>query len=152
MEELFPVLIFLIIGVANTISKAQKKARAAAQKQTVFADAPSAPAKAEHPYAPAQPTVLPPLPFADVPGQVITPTVHPHVQPDCSTHDKPGSLGVTSTEGKDPCHEEQLTHVRTNEEPAADASGLTFDWTGDSMVKAFVMQEVLTRPAKRFAR
>ena len=153
MEELFPALIFLIIGVVNAVSKAKKSSEAKAKHQAATARRETFPEKSEHPYAPAQPTVLPPMVFADVPGQVITPTVHPHVQPDCETHDAPGgSLGVTTTEGKDPCHEVQLTHPRTEEEPVAEEGGLTFDWTGENMVKAFVMQEILTRPAQRYTR
>nr|MBR4281183.1 hypothetical protein [Clostridia bacterium] len=148
MEELFPVLIFLIIGVANTISKAQKRAQTEARRQAASPVKPSAPAKPAHPY---QPTGMPAMVFSDVPGQVIAPTVHPHVQPDCEKHDAPsGSLNVTTTEGKDPCHEKQLTHVRTVNEPVAEEEGgLTLDWTGENMVKAFIMQEVLARPAQR---
>lgn len=152
MEELFPVLIFLIIGIANTISKAKKREQADAKRRAASPVRQAAPAKPAHPYTPAQPTVMPPMSFSDVPGQVIIPTVHPHVQPDCITHDKPGSLGVASAEGKDPCHEKQLTHTRSIQEPIAEAEGsLTFDWSGENMVKAFVMQEILTRPSNRAA-
>jgi len=85
--------------------------------------------------------------------QPLQPLVHPHLQPDCDEHDKPGSLGVTSTEGKDPCHEEQLTIDRTPLFTSdAEHSGLSLDWSGNAMVKAFVMQEVLTRPCQRRAR
>ena len=60
--------------------------------------------------------------------------------------------GVTSMEGKDPCHEDELTLERTYAEAPQQQGGLTFDWSGESMVKAFVMQEVLTRPSQRRAR
>ena len=93
------------------------------------------------------------MPEAAVPKQLIEPTVHAHVQPDCEAHDTPGSLGVASSEGKDPCHEQQLTHARfVQEQEAENEGGLTFDWSGESMVKAFVMQEILTRPCQRQAR
>jgi len=32
---------------------------------------------------------------------------------------------------------------------AREESGLTLDWSGENMVKAFVMQEVLKRPCER---
>ena len=83
----------------------------------------------------------------------MTPTVHTHLQPDCDTHDAPtsGSLNVVSPEGKDPCHQEQLPQRRQSVAEAAPAEqpGLTLDWNGEAMVKAFVMQEVLTRPCDR---
>ena len=156
MEDAFSFII-VIIGVVASISSAIKKNRnskaAAKPHWPSAADQPQPAEKKEpHPYAPAQPTVLPPLETA-VPQQVIAPTVHTHVQPDCDTHDKPGSLGVASLEGKDPCHEPQLTHARSVLEHDTEVDGgLTFDWSGQNMVKAFVMQEILTRPSQRQAR
>lgn len=149
-EELMPVAIFIIAGLVGTVLKAAKKAQNGNPYTQAASPARPAAAKPAQPYQPAQPTVTPSV--ADVPGQVMAPTVHAHLQPDCDTHDAPGSLGVTSTEGKDPCHEDQLTHERTYDEPAKAASGMTFDWSGENMVKAFVMQEVLTRPCHRHAR
>ena len=155
MEDAFSFII-VIIGVVASISSAIKKNRnskaAAKPHWPSAADQPQPAEKKEpHPYTPAQPTILPPVTASDIPGQVIAPTVHTHVQPDCETHDAPsGSLYVTTDEGKDPCHEPQLTHARTNQEPAEqEEGGLTFDWSGQNMVKAFVMQEILTRPASR---
>ena len=157
MEDAFSFII-VIIGVVASIASAIKKNRnskaAAKPHWPSVADQPQPAEKKEpHPYAPAQPTVLPPLETA-VPQQVIAPTVHTHVQPDCDTHDAPnGSLGVTTSEGKDPCHEPQLTHARSVLEHATEVEGgLTFDWSGQNMVKAFVMQEILTRPCQRQAR
>ncbi|MBE5810732.1 MAG: hypothetical protein E7318_07355 [Clostridiales bacterium] len=149
MEDLFPALIVILIGAISAISSNKKKQQAAGS----WPKASTAPkAEAPQPWQPAQPTVLPPTTITDIPSPVIVPTVHPHFEPDCDTHDTPGSLGVTSTEGKDPCHEEQLTHTRTTDDPIQDAPGMTFDWSGENMVKAFVMQEVLTRPCQRQAR
>lgn len=149
-EELMPAAIFIIAGLVGTALKAAKKAQNGNPYAQAASPARPAAAKPAQPYQPAQPTVTPSV--ADIPGQTIAPTVHAHLQPDCDTHDAPGSLGVTSTEGKDPCHEEQLTHVRTVQEPAHEEPGMTFDWSGENMVKAFVMQEVLTRPCQRHAR
>lgn len=157
MEDAFSFII-VIIGVVASIASAIKKNRnskaAAKPHWPSAADQPQPAEKKEpHPYTPAQPTVLPPMEAA-VPQQVIAPTVHTHVQPDCDTHDAPnGSLGVTTSEGKDPCHEDQLTHARSVLEHDTEVeSGLTFDWSGQNMVKAFVMQEILTRPCHRQAR
>lgn len=158
MEDFFPALIIIIGIVGSIVSSASKEKKRKADEERRRAAAArkinvqKAPAKAEpHPYAPlsVQPVSVSSLSFGDVPGQLATPTVHPHLQPDCATHDVPGSLGVTSMEGKDPCHEDQLTMERTIAGTPAPVARLSFNWTGDSMVKAVVMQEVLTRPANR---
>lgn len=156
MLEVFFVIIFAGIGLISKYKAKEKRRGSGAAHQLSSAKQTPA-AKPAQPYAPIQPTVMPAMSFGDVPGQAIPPvtppaiqpTVHPHLQPDCDTHDQPGSLGVTSTEGKDPCHEEQLTYERTSEAYIQEEGGLTFDWSGQSMVKAFVMQEVLARPVSR---
>ena len=154
MEDLFPAIIVIVGIIGSILSTAKKeKTNKAAQANHTAAAAARLQAAQQKMTAVAaaekSATVIPPISFADVPGQRIAPTVHPHIQPDCATHDVPGSLGVTSLEGKDPCHEDQLTLERTFAQPAQPTGGLTFDWTGDSMVKAVVMQEVLTRPTHR---
>ena len=158
MEDFFPALIIIIGIVGSIVSSASKEKKRKADEERRRAAAArkinvqKAPAKAEpHPYAPlsVQPVSVSSLSFGDVPGQLATPTVHPHLQPDCATHDVPGSLGVTSMEGKDPCHEDELTLERTVATPAKPEGGLQLEWSGENMVKAFIMQEVLTRPAQR---
>ena len=148
MLELF--FVFICLGVSFILKTAKNARRRTAEEDRVASAAAQsrAQARTQETPRPAQ-TVLPPLSFGDAPGQIIAPTVHPHVAPDCKTHDAPGSLGVTSTEGKDPCHEDELTLTRTTSEVPQSRGGLTFDWSGENMVKAFVMQEVLTRPAQR---
>ena len=155
MDELFPALLVIVIVFISTISKAAKKQQSRAAVEAHRAAAQSRTGTAE----PASQAVTPAMSFGDMPGQVaapviksapiIAPTVHPHIEPDCDTHDIPGSLGVTSMEGKDPCHEDKLTLERTSTEPVQTEGGMTFDWSGQNMVKAFVMQEVLTRPVNR---
>lgn len=150
MEDLFPAIV-VIIGIIGSIvssAKKEKEKKAAEEKRKSAAAARVQAAQQKQAVAKAA-TVLPPMPAPASP--VITPTVHAHVEPDCATHDQPGSLGVTSLEGKDPCHEDELTLERTFAEPTQPEGGLTFDWTGNSMVKAVIMQEVLTRPAQRAA-
>lgn len=157
MEAIFeegllaPILIISI--VASIIKNQRKKAEKVKQQlgPAVQAAKPR-PAAAPQPYAPAQPIVAPAISFGDVPGQVIAPTVHAHVEPDCDTHDMPGSLGVTSEEGKDPCHDEQLIHTRQAAEVPAAETAQPFQWSGENMMKAVIMQEVLTRPCQRRAR
>ena len=157
MDELFPALLVIVIGIISTISKAAKKQQSRAAVEAHRAAAQARTGTAEP--APVPPAVVPTMSFGDVPCQVaapvikpspaLAPTVHPHIQPDCDTHDVPGSLGVTSMEGKDPCHEDELTLERTVATPAKPEGGLQLEWSGENMVKAFIMQEVLTRPAQR---
>lgn len=140
--EVIVVFLAVIGGLISTIKKSQRnRVHDAAQQSAAQARVKAAQQQIQR-QAQAKAA------RRDTPMQVMTPTVHTHVQPDCDTHDAPGSLGYASTEGKDPCHEEQLTHPRTMEEAAApEQGGLTFSWTGSDLVKAVVMQEVLTRPA-----
>ena len=157
MDELFPALLVIVIGIISTISKAAKnqQSRAAVDAHRAASQARTATAEP----APVPQASVPAMSFGDMPGQVaapvikparaFAPTVHSHIEPDCNTHDIPGSLGVTSMEGKDPCHEDELTLERTSTEPVQAEGGMTFDWSGQNMVKAFVMQEVLTRPVNR---
>ena len=136
MEDLFPALVVIAgaaISLISSIVKAAGKAKAPAgpdlRKVVPQKAAPAAPT--EQPYIPAQPAV------------------HVHLAPDCLTHDAPGSTGMISDEGKDPCHEDELTLERTVATPAKPEGGLQLEWSGENMVKAFIMQEVLTRPAQR---
>ena len=157
MDELFPALLVIVIGIISTISKAAKKQQSRAAVEAHRAAAQARTGTAEP--APIPHAIVPAMSFGDVPGQVaapvikpspaLAPTVHPHIQPDCDTHDVPGSLGVTSMEGKDPCHEDELTLERTVAAPAKPKGGLQLEWSGENMVKAFIMQEALTRPAQR---
>ena len=139
MEDLFPALVVIagaVISLISSIVKAAGKAKAPAGpdlRKVVVTQKAAPAAPTEQPYIPAQPAV------------------HVHLAPDCLTHDAPGSTGMISDEGKDPCHEEQLTSRLDAAEPTQEAPGLQLDWNGESLVKAFIMQEVLTRPAQRRA-
>lgn len=158
MEELFSLVAVIVVVIVNAISisskskkqtaaeearKAAAAARIKAAQQKLAEEAhQAAEASAEVSASGAKPA----------PMQVLQPTVHAHIAPDCAEHDAPtsGSLDFVSTEGKDPCHEDELTLVRQPAEvPVPTASGLTFDWSGDNLVKAFVMQELLQRPGTR---
>ena len=60
-----------------------------------------------------------------------------------------GSLNAVTGEGYDPCHDEQLaplTQAETAPVPAAEAApGLQLSFTGNEVVRGFVMSEILTR-------
>ena len=70
-------------------------------------------------------------------------------------HDDPravpsGSLGGYSPEGEDPCHEDwiPLGTEPEGKNGAPEASGgLNLSWTGDEIVKGFVLGEILKRKA-----
>jgi len=151
LEELIPIIIIFVIS--SVVSSLKKKEQQKAAEEKRWSN-PAARMQQAQPRAKTTATVrsAPKTVPQPAPAQVMQPTVHTHLQPDCETHDAPGSLGVTSMEGRDPCHEPQLTRVRTTEADVPLEGGLTFDWSGDSMVKAIVMQEVLNRPVQRRAR
>lgn len=148
MESLFPLLV-VVIGLVGSLVSAAKKERE--QKETQRRVQASRMAQSQTPRPQTQParTVSQSPAAAAAPVQ---PTVHVHTVPDCPTHDAAGSLGEAGHEGKDPCHEAQLTHVRTPDEEDVPEPSLTLEWTGENLVKAFVMQEILTRPCQRRAR
>lgn len=164
--DLIAIIFAIIAFIASQAAKKKKSAETArgfgqtvqppaGQAAARKAPPPSVPIRPNRPLqhaAPAQSPVMSTISFSDVPGQAIMPTVHAHVQPDCETHDAPGSLGVVSSEGKDPCHEDQLTDLRSSLESPAEEGGLTLTWSGENMVKAFIMQEVLARPCQRHGR
>ena len=59
-----------------------------------------------------------------------------------------GSLNAVTGEGYDPCHDEQmapLTRAETIEHIPAVSSGLQLKWTGDEIVRGFVISEILNR-------
>lgn len=69
-----------------------------------------------------------------------------------------GSLGDVDTEGVDLCHpdhDDPLCAVSYEEPENADtepvSGGLHMNWSGDEMLRAVIMQEVLKRPSERKA-
>ena len=155
MEGLFELVVVFIAVIGSLVASAKKSQRQrvakAAHESAAAEKAALAKARMQAAVqAASQPSQVMSAPSE--PSPVIAPTVHTHYEPDCAVHDVSGSLDFVSTEGKDPCHEEQLSGMRTFPEEADAESPLTFDWSGENLVKAFVMQEVLTRPAQRQAR
>ena len=89
---------------------------------------------------------------ADAPQQVAQPRIQARVQ----VTEKPqvllGSMGADTHEGIHPCDEHENELQQSNRPAMArpvEQPGLQLDWTGENMVKAFIMQEVLTRPCQR---
>lgn len=152
--EMIPALAVAAVAIIGSIRKAMKnppKKEDAPDLSFPWAKADSKAAPQSAPKASAAPAA--PVKRPAQPMTPMQPTIHPHVAPECETHDAPGSLGVTSLEGKDPCHEQQLAPGKRPrpdfDDPQTEVPGLTFDWTGENMVKAVVLQEVLQRPAQR---
>jgi len=137
-------LVWLLIGVP--LSKLNKAAKQQQARQAGKAS-PGAKAKVAEVPKPAAPAFKP---------EPARPTV---MQPSISVteHDDSvyrGSLNAVTGEGYDPCHEEQLSSLSCAETavPAAEAAepGLRLSWTGNEVVRGFVMSEILQRkPAHR---
>lgn len=86
-------------------------------------------------------------PHIDVEKPSIAPRVHvtPHL-PDMFA----GSMNAVTGEGEDPCHEEQLSPGAAQTMPVmTERPGLALNFSGSEMVRAVIMQEVLTRPCNR---
>ena len=129
-------IIWLLIGLPlSKLSNKAKQQQAARKAKSPGAKAPQQkPDSAAHEAPePARPTVLQPT---------ITFTEH-----DDSVYQ--GSMNAVTGEGYDPCHDEQLAPLTAAEtavpapEPAA--PGLQLSWTGNDIVRGFVMSEILTR-------
>lgn len=63
-----------------------------------------------------------------------------------------GSLNAQTGEGYDPCHDEQmapLTAIETTiPAPAEEVPGMRLEWSGNEIVRGFVMSEILNRRGK----
>ena len=151
MEPFIPV-IFLIVILLFTLSNAKKGAQKNAQKgkgQTARHEN-----QAQAQPAPEQPSPEGPGETLSTWERMLAPTVH---FPDRDNSVYQGSLNAITDEGEDPCHEEQLSSPTMREETAPEtnspaaapaagtAPGLSLRWTGDEVVRGFVMSEILKR-------
>ncbi len=138
--EIFPILFlvffWMMFSIVNAAQKqAKKKGRTTRTASAPAETAPEAEAKAEEkPEAPpARETRLAPSVFV---------TEH-----DDTVYQ--GSLNAVTGEGTDPCHDEQMASLIAAESEASaaptPASGLQLRWTGDEVVRGFVMSEILRR-------
>ena len=139
MEEFTPLLLLLFfwifigipVSIAKKASSQKNPARTAPQKKHTEDQPPRA---AEKP----------------VPERLTTlkPTVY---EPDHDDSVFTGSLGPVTSEGYDPCHEEQISGLELvcqpgKEEPAPKTvPGLPLGWTANDMVRGIVMSEILNR-------
>ncbi len=146
---LFLVGLSLMMG---KLSPKKQQSRAAQQRKTaarpvIFAemddpDDPeeTKPGKLAEKFVPEQPHI-------DVEKPSIAPRVHvtPHL-PEMFA----GSMDAKTGEGEDPCHEEQLSPDVPPLAPVmTERPGLALNFSGSEMVRAVIMQEVLTRPCNR---
>ena len=166
--DLFWVLIVvgLIVRAVGNSRKKKEQQQAKRQRQTmeeIFGQDAAKPAGVQRTESKPAPKpvprpaeMLPPL-RQEPAREAVAPRVHVHTAPACPVDDDTGSLHYHSTEGVDPCHEEQLPSMHAPRPepvtpPVTEKPRLALEWTGESMVKAFIMQEVLTRPCERRGR
>lgn len=134
-------IIWLFIGLplsklnkAAKQQQASKTAKPGAAKQSDAKAPQKAPVNSTYVAPePVRPTVMQPT---------ITVTEH-----DDSVYQ--GSMNAITGEGYDPCHDEQLEPLTLAETavPAAETAspGLQLSWTGNEIVRGFVMSEILKR-------
>lgn len=153
MDNLMPAIIIIIstvIGIISSSKKEQEKKAAEARRAEAARARVENARKAQQAPAPAQPVTM--TPTAAEPHQVATPKVHVHLDPAIVSHDMSGSMASPHTEGVDPCHEDQIRPRTALPDAPEPVSGINLEWSGENMVKAFVMQEILKRPQERRAR
>lgn len=142
-------LLAVIAGIAAALNGSAKKKRKAAPHPS---QAPRADAeKADAPDLPPMQGERRHQPAPHVHELQPRVAVTPHT-PDMFA----GSMNADTGEGFDPCHEEELqpqaepcTMAPQSAPFAPPAPGLQLSWTGDEMVRAVVMQEILQRPVSR---
>lgn len=65
-----------------------------------------------------------------------------------------GSMNVTTGEGIDPCHDEDLAGLNSVEaapavHPVSDVHSLPFGWNGSDIIRGIVVSEILNRKEYR---
>lgn len=155
MEELLEVLI--LFGVLSAIaSRKKKKKKTSAAKNSKWEKIEKSLNELMDMQMPSKPVRSDPM------GEKTHEGIHPCDEHD-TTHlvqmqmDLPpapvsGSLPDETHEGEHPCPVHNAAPLAAMEPvmPVAEEKpGLQLNWTGDEMVKAFIMQEVLTRPCQR---
>jgi len=175
VEEDLLGLLFVVLAIVSSIAKnKKKKQKAQAKKSVQKAPAKKTPMTMEALQAWFEEDLEEKAAKQEIVSSVAQEMTHEGIHP-CDTHssepakvaqpriqsrvqvtEKPrvvlGSMGVDSHEGIHPCdeHEEDLVQ---NDKPLiampVEKPGIQLEWTGDNMVKAFIMQEVLTRPGQR---
>ena len=139
MEDFAPLLLLLFfwifIGIPVSVAKKAANQKKAARQPVQKPHTEDRPSVAQKPAEPARLTTL-------------TSTLY---EPDHDDSVFTGSLGPVTTEGYDPCHEEQMSDLETVCQPGRETSspkevpGLPFGWTGSDIVRGIVMSEILNR-------
>lgn len=149
MEGFAPlILLFLVWSlIIAPLTAAKKKAVQNQQKRQsqAFREA------AEN--TPAQAPKQAPAPVRQTPAPTLQARTTLQTSPMASRLKEPyqGSLGGESTEGTDPCHDEQLAgldRIESTEQitdPGAGKPGLSLSWSSNDVVKGFVYGEILNR-------
>lgn len=167
MDDFFGAVVVIIVVVAALAQKAkQGQARKQARRPMpvpMAAGVPDIPAPAARKAPAAEQTMLPPR-AAAMPQEAILPSraadlpqrpvMAPRVQP---TMDAPedaaelyaGSMRADTHEGEDPCHPQEERDVPRMAPVPVETPGLRLNFSGDSLMQALVMQEVLKRPCQR---
>ena len=151
MDDLIAILavVAALIGLVAKSSKKNAKGQPARAKAQSAAGSAASPAPAAAP--PAMQGELPHMPAPHVHELKPQVAVTPHT-PDIFS----GSMNASTGEGFDPCHEAELTPQSEPcmasprpVPPQVSPAPLQLSWTGNDMVKAVVMQEILRRPCDR---
>lgn len=177
MDDLLGFVI-VILGIVSAISKNKKKKQRAAGRTTAK-QAAAAKKQRQWPELekslrewfeePAKPEAAVPASTGSIkeithegvhpcdehtsaPKQVVQPRIQTRVQ----VTEKPqvvlGSMQQDTHEGLHPCDEHDavsMQDVKPLIPMDGEKPGLQLDWTGENLVKAFIMQEVLMRPGQR---
>jgi len=166
LDDLLSLLV-IVFTVISLVNKGKKKTTGKQTGRPKWSPPEPMPESApqavpKRPAAAPAVTMMPPRPEY----QPITPLEAMAAQAAVRTKEGASSLeGKTdhsahiSCEGHDPCHEDQLrpaqrpSRIAMQETMSAaaeeEAPALDLSFTGDELVRAFVMQEILTRPCER---
>lgn len=141
MTSLAPILLLFLFAFSMIMNQSRQKKGDPKKKSPPGAQSrkDSAAMPEESPSRPAAPE--------PAPREPLRPTIAVSL-PDDSFYQ--GSLNAVTGEGVDPCHDDQLRpltdSVRAEQEaPPAAAPGLALSWTGEDIVRGFVMSEILKR-------
>ena len=174
MDGLFSLIwvVFIVVTLTNALTGKNKKNQKKREKgvppisarpitqpldKRSFQDWINEVAAAQTKQAPAptpqpQQTRMEPEPVLPSRPEPAAPRVHTHLSLECDQDDPSGSMDYISTEGLDPCHDEDLPSrsvPRPSFPAAQDQPGLALEWNSDALVRSVIMQEVLTRPCQR---
>lgn len=150
MEDLFGVIMVVIALVAAVAQKSkQKQAKQQRKMRPMPAPVAMMPDAAPAPARPAEAPQPDLIQLASAAPQ--RPAMAPRLQVTPRTEDLfAGSMNAETHEGEDPCHQAQLRDAPPLLAPMPEEKpGLRLSFSGDSLVQAFVMQEILQRPCQR---